>query len=124
MEFAVITARQRGRLVPQWQLGTRKANIGELCVREVLNSTLRRHCRQATLTDLNTGTPCPDLAPLWDVQLSFASCDHWILTGFEQVDEDSAGRIDYAQTWILTPADRLTGAQAVEYNRRRISGRR
>jgi len=30
---------------------------------------------------------------------------------------------DYAQTWIMTPADRLTGTEAVEYNRRRIAGK-
>ena len=122
MEFAVITARVRGRLVPQWQLGTRSAHIGELTLHDVLNEHLRRHSRQAILVDYLSGMRCEGLPALWDAQLSYASREHWVMTGFEQIDEDTAGRVDYAQTWILTPADRLTGAQAIKYNRERISG--
>lgn len=83
MEFAVITARERGRLVPQWQLGTRQIYVGRLFLCDVLNHLIRRSCRQATLR-CEAG-PVAGLPPLWDAQLSYASSDHWVMTGFEQL---------------------------------------
>lgn len=96
--------------------------IGELRLCDVRVESLRRHSKQATLVDRISGTPVPDLPPLWDAVLGFANSEHWVMTGFERIDGDGGTPYDYAQTWIMTPADRLTGSDAVKYNRERISG--
>jgi len=122
MEFSVIRARDRGMLRARHQVVASAGVIGEFRLRDVKDEELRRHSKVATLVDRISGGPVAGLPPLWDAVLGFANSDQWIVTGFEQVDGDGGTRYDHAQTWIMTPADKLTGAEAVAYNRERISG--
>lgn len=94
-------------MVPRWQLGSLPRTRGTLIVREHYDHRLNRTCRRASFLveggGLKVETPTLSDAVL----LLLASHDVWVLTGVESVSTDSGDERVYAQTWLLTPVDRL-----------------
>lgn len=95
--FDMIRVRERGVVVPRFQIGRQRAVRGRLNVGDEYQPELRRHLRRATL-QLQGHGQAPE--PLWDVQLVHASGEMLVLGGFERID-DAFRVIEYAQTWVL-----------------------
>jgi len=104
MQYEVITAREQGRIVPRWQIATRKKHVGDFFLAEERDPVLSRTCRVAHLRC----DPSPFAKPaliLWDAIVLMAKPDLIVVTGFEQAQDNGGNRCDHAQTWVMVPMD-------------------
>lgn len=93
---------------------------GILRLREEYAQDLMRLCRVAELIDPGTGQSVEGVLPLYDAQLIAADGFSWTLTGFERFWD--AGRlIDYAQTWLVDPAEQAGQAPLIKLTGRHVS---
>jgi hypothetical protein len=99
MLFAVRLMRSRGRPLATRELANARAFVGDLRVEELRDEALRRHVRVARLVDRAHPRDPDRLPPLYDVTLPAMSPQAFTLAGFERIDD-----IDYAQSWLVTPA--------------------
>jgi hypothetical protein len=106
VQFEMIRARQLGKLMPRWQLGSLPRLRGALLVSEQHNEQLNRTTRQARFIVSGTGPNRPEPV-LLDAALVWVSHDTWVISGIEPVASDSGDERAYAQTWLLTPLDRV-----------------
>lgn len=99
MLCSVVLVRRQGVPVPRWQLGSLKAHVGQLCVRDEHQVDLGRTLRVADLLSQPERTR---LLRLYDVMLLGTQGDWLTLAGYEREDRGSS-YADHAQTWHVTP---------------------
>ncbi len=97
---AIVKVREAGRTIPRHNLAFTPPYRGILNINEERISALNRHALIATLRDPQSGELVPGLNPLVDARLIRATCDEWILTGFERVMLNLQ-ESDCAQSWIV-----------------------
>lgn len=97
--------RREGRVMMRFERSSRTWR-GALVVREERHAELHRLTRVASIVG-DDGLPVDGLPPLYDAVLLTAHRGHWSMTGFERVEQNGGGHIDYAQSWVMCPLDEI-----------------
>ena len=97
---AIVKVRESGKTIPRHNLAFTRPYCGVLTLGEERIPALNRHALVARLRHPQSGEPVSGLSPLVDARLIRATCDEWILTGFEHVTANLQ-EIDCAQSWIV-----------------------
>jgi hypothetical protein len=100
----VLRLRDEGGLLPRFRLAFLRPVRGQLVVREEAVADLNRHALTARLLDGSVAPATDLLPPLVDAVLRHMTANEWVFTGFERIDKFDR-RIDYAQTWLVTPGE-------------------
>lgn len=102
MLWDVVLSREKGRVIPGFQWGRLMAYRGRLIVEEKHVACLKRFSPVATLLPEPPSGKAP--TQLWDCKLIRLNNDYAVFSGYERIVEDWK-EIDYAQTWVVKPAD-------------------
>lgn len=87
-------------VIPGWQWGRLSKHRGQLIIETTYVSMLRRHAMLARMLDVNR--PIHDL---WDAQLVTFNNTYIIFSGYNRTEGKLGQKIDYAQTWVIRPAE-------------------
>lgn len=104
MIFDVLPLREKGWALPRFRLCMLRAVPACLRVSDSLDIHLARATRIAQLVEPGTGKEL-GIPPLYDAVLVCVRSDYMTISGIERFQDPLSERvIEYAQTWMLTPA--------------------